>query len=166
MTNVDMQLAIRREQLTVKDRFKWNFHKLKGANRYQYVDYGYMPEYDEDDIRSRKSDFIKIKTKNPSSSGYATVFINKKDCQKIIGVTIDKKSLKKRINTLFWGAPIYCCVVVDSEDYFIDEYIKDIYTYDKDEIYNICEKLFKNHKEREYILGYIKGNLPEYPTED
>jgi hypothetical protein len=70
--------------------------------------------------------------------------------------------LKTHIDHLFWDAPVIYQLCVDDEDYLIDEYIKDGYEYDKDEVYEICEKLFKDHKEKEYILSYIKENLPEY----
>ena len=70
------------------------------------------------------------------------------------------------VNNFFWDAPISYSLTVDGEDYYIDEHINDMYEYDKDEVYEICEELFKDHKEKEYILGYIKDNLPEYPKED
>jgi len=74
--------------------------------------------------------------------------------------------LQPYVDNLFWDAPISYSLTVDGEDYYIDEHINDVYEYNKDEVYGICEELFKDHTEREYILGYIKGNLPKYPKED
>ena len=72
-------------------------------------------------------------------------------------------TLKPYIDKLFWDAPISYSLTVDGEDYYIVEYVKDIYEYDKEEVYGICKELFKNNSKREYILGYIKGSLPECP---
>jgi len=130
-----------------------------------YGDGGMSYELLENIYRENKitysSDFVKIKTRGHSQGDYAEVWVNKKDYKEIIGVELDEDSLKKRIDKLFWDVPISCRVTVNGEDYYIDEYVKDIYEYDKDEVYEICKKLFKDHKYREYILGYIKGSLPE-----
>jgi len=106
------------------------------------------------------SDFIKIETRGHSQGDYAEVWVNKKDYKEVIGVKLDENILKKQIDNLFWDCPITCRITVNEEDYYIDENINDLYEYNKDEIYKICEELFKNHKEKKHILKYVKENLP------
>lgn len=72
------------------------------------------------------------------------------------------KDLSGYIDQLFWSSPIYCRFDIDSEEYFLDEYLKDVYTYNKD---LIIEKFKKDlqHEKKEYILSWLDENLPEYP---
>ena len=71
--------------------------------------------------------------------------------------------LRTLIDHLFWDAPTVYTLVIDGEDYYIDEHIEDSYEYDADEVYKICKKLFAEHEKRDVILGFIKENTPEYP---
>ena len=117
----------------------------------------------DNNISIGADDFIKIETCGYSQGDYTEVWVNKKDYKEIIGVELDECSLKKQIDRLFWGTPISYSLTINGEDYYINEHVSNMYEYDRDETYRICEELFKNHKEIEYILGYIKGSLPEYP---
>jgi len=74
--------------------------------------------------------------------------------------------LKAHVDNLFWDNRVSYLLTVNGEDYYIDEYVKNLHEYDRDEVYKICEsKLFCDHKDKEYILKFIAENTPEYPSE-
>ena len=61
-----------------------------------------------------------------------------------------------------YGAPVYCRIEVDDEDYYVDSEMKNDYQYDKDEVISIMKNLMGDKYDEE-IDQYLQENLPEYP---
>tara|TARA_Y100000296_G_scaffold67255_1_gene79794 strand:+ start:649 stop:1458 length:810 start_codon:yes stop_codon:yes gene_type:complete len=78
-----------------------------------------------------------------------------------------KKSFElSTFDNLLWNQPIYCKLNIEidghREEFYFDEYVKDLYNYDVDEIIEIFEKYYtRDHKE--YIKDWLTNNLPAYP---
>jgi hypothetical protein len=94
-----------------------------------------------------------IETRGYSQGDYATVYIPKE---------IDHKVDSDYIDNLFWDAPVYCRLMIDDNEYYLEEYLLSPYDYDTNLILSGIEKDL-NHNKKEYILAWIKDNLPEQP---
>lgn len=91
-----------------------------------------------------------------STSGY---------CQGDYARVVYKKSEGSEaynFDNYFWDSPVYARLEIDGEEWFLDEYLKDRYTYDKDLILEGFEKEY-NGAEKEYVLGWLKENLTDHP---
>ena len=64
------------------------------------------------------------------------------------------------IDHLLWDAPVYCRITINDDEYYIDEYMKDQYEYDKDEAIEICKKIIPDF---EKYQDEIEKALPEHP---
>lgn len=64
------------------------------------------------------------------------------------------------IDHLLWDAPVYCRITINDDEYYIDEYMKDQYEYDKDEALEICKKIIPDF---EKYQDEIEKALPEHP---
>jgi len=118
---------------------------------------------EENNITIGADSFEFYKTRGYSQGDFAEWCIRISDLEELKDMDI---TLPPYVDNLFWDAPISYSLTIDGEDYYICEHVNNVYEYNKEEVYGICEELFKDHKEKEYILGYIKGNLPKYPKED
>jgi hypothetical protein len=61
------------------------------------------------------------------------------------------------IGNIFWDAPFYAVLVVNGVEFYFEEYVKNTYNWDKDEILSIV----KNHF-NQAVLEWCADNLPEY----
>jgi hypothetical protein len=70
------------------------------------------------------------------------------------------ESYKKYIDNILWDLPISLRIEVDDKEYYEDDFLDDIYEYNKNDV---TEKV-KNHKElSEYVKEWVIDNLPDYP---
>jgi len=118
---------------------------------------------EENNITIGADSFKFYKTIGHSQRDFAEWCIRISDLKELEDMDI---TLPPYVDNLFWDAPISYSLTIDGEDYYIIDHVTDVYKYNEDETYEICKDLFKDHKEEEYILGYIKGNLPKYLKED
>jgi len=75
-----------------------------------------------------------------------------------------KASVQTAIDHLFWDAPIYARLAIDSEDLYLDEALTDLYDWDKVQVLKYAEAQLKEHERKVYILGWLIANLPDYPN--
>jgi len=67
------------------------------------------------------------------------------------------------LNNLVFDAPLSIRLEVDEVEYYLDQELKDLYNYDKDEVLEIAKKELQGHEKLAYILEWLDDNLPEYP---
>lgn len=63
---------------------------------------------------------------------------------------------------LFYDTPLVCRLLVDGDEFHFDEYMNDVYRYDKEELLHIADH-FITHDKKAYILEWLADNLPAYP---
>lgn len=66
------------------------------------------------------------------------------------------------LDHIIWDAPIYCRVVIDGNEIYVDSKMEDVYSYDKKEVINIV----KNHLGTDYdddINAQLMEKVPENP---
>jgi len=176
---IDKKKTLKKPLLDYALSIDWNFWsraEVKRMTKDELVDLieEHMNEIDLDlderlkfaadnNITIGADSFKFYKTRGYSQGDFAEWCIRISDLKELEDINI---KLPPHINNLFWDVPISYSLTIDDEDYCIVEHVNDAYKYNKDEVYGICKELFKNHKEKEYILGYIKDNLPKYPKED
>jgi phage pi2 protein 07 len=66
------------------------------------------------------------------------------------------------IDHLLWDSPLYARLDIDGGEFYFDDFQKDRYTYDKDEILNYVKNNLQ-HDRIEYILEWLEYNLPDQP---
>ena len=166
---IDYKNTLKRDLLTYALGEDWNYYsktEIRGMNKQDLID---LVESDSDldymdleEIEEWASEnnfglgldhYEIIETRGYSQGDYAQVLIRNE---------LVSDDLKKSINHFFWDAPVSYTLIVDGEDYCIEEDIEDMYEYDADEVYKICEKLFAEHDKKDVILEFIKENAPEY----
>jgi len=179
LCTIDRGKTLEKHLLDYALNIDWNFctkTELRKMTKYELVDLieNDMNEADlgldkwlefaeESNITIGADSFKFYKTRGYGQGDFAEWCIRISDLEELEDMDI---KLPPYINNLFWDAPISYSLTIDGEDYYICEHVNDAYEYDKEEVYGICKDLFKDHKEKEYILGYIKCNLPKYPKED
>ena len=137
------------------------FPEYEEKTKQDYIDTIYSvkigDEYPDGDIdKAVKSKFSKydiITVKGYSQGDVADVLILKED---------NVKGISDYIEHLFFDAPVYCRLMIDGDKYFLDEYLDDIYVYDKEKIIAGLEKDLE-HEKKDYIIQWTRDNLPEYP---
>ena len=69
---------------------------------------------------------------------------------------------EEHCTNLFYNCPVYCRLEIDGEEYCLDEYLDNIYDYDKN---LIVEKFKKDlqHDKKDLIIDWLADNLPDYP---
>ncbi len=65
----------------------------------------------------------------------------------------------KFINNLLWDSPIYGELKIDNEVFYIDEFLDDLYEWDKVSFIENFTKTLQ-HPKKEVILNWLNDNLP------
>lgn len=71
----------------------------------------------------------------------------------------DDCSASEYFSNIIYNSPIYARLLIDGEDYYLDEELNDCYTYDKDELTNIINSLDITDEAKSIAIEM----LPEYP---
>lgn len=106
-----------------------------------------------DAVKSKFSKYDIITVKGYSQGDVADVLILKED-------NVD--GMSEYLEHLFFDAPVYCRLMIDGDEYFLEEYLDDRYVYDKEKIIAGLEKDLE-HEKKDYIIQWTRDNLPEYP---
>jgi hypothetical protein len=61
------------------------------------------------------------------------------------------------VDNLFWDSPVYARLTIDEEEVYIDEYLDDLYSWDKDKV---IEGL-KRDEYSEVVIEWCEENLPD-----
>ena len=111
-----------------------------------------------------KSNFDIVVSRGYSQGDYKEVIVPYKFWE-VIGQPkpLDVQSnLGKYIDNLLWDCPIYCRFAVNEEEFFIDESLKNSYTWDKAEALEIAAKLIKDSftsEEQAIIIDFLASAL-------
>ena len=173
LSSIDRKKTLKKSLLNYALSIDWCYYTKTEIRKFNKVDLAdfienYISEMDLDldelieitneyDITIGVDDFYFYETRGYSQGDFSRWCIRKSDLEKFEN---GNETLPPYIDNLFWDCPITCRITVNEEDYYIDEHISNLYEYNKDEIYKICEELFNNHKEKKHILKYVKENLP------
>lgn len=137
--------------------FNSDYHELD-ENELKDLDF-ILVQYDLDDS------YAGVIEKYPSFAirwysqwDYAKIYYNP-DC---LTDTFTEKSLKEYCEHTFYDAPLYCRLEIDWEEFCFEEYMKDSYDYDTDEIIQIAKDKIV-HDKKDYIVQWLSENLPEHP---
>lgn len=112
-----------------------------------------------------KSNFDIVISRGYSQGDYKEVIVPHKlwEC---LGVKRPKNvqdSLGSHIDHLLWDAPIYCRLTVNGEEYYIDQYLKDLYLWDKSEVIEIVKNQLTSDNLPEssviYICDWLASNV-------
>lgn len=106
--------------------------------------------------------FLTLETRGHCQGDWAKVFINVPAYKNICGLTeLDDKAtsrLKQHIDNLFWDAPIFALLEVDSDEIHLEQYLCNPYRWDKEEV-------LRNIKDQpDHIMEYLRNELPEEPS--
>lgn len=118
-----------------------------------------------------KPNYYKICSRGHCQGDYCEIILTKKyidyitkECNKPFGKLLP--SLQKEINHLLWDQPIYGRLLVNDNEYYLDELCEDLYTYDKDRLIAQFTKVYNNEFSKDdlkIIVDFLDENLPEYP---
>jgi len=81
---------------------------------------------------------------------------NFKDKEKFLSMMGD------HFTNLFYDQPLYCRLEVDDQEYYLDNFQADQYTWDKDTVLEQASKVIE-HGKKVYILEWLSNNLPDQP---
>lgn len=112
----------------------------------------------DDTIPGVSQKYPSIEVRWYSQWDYAKVYYN----HECLNEHFTVKELKESVHHLFYDAPVYCRLTIDWEEFCFEEYMKDTYEYDKDEIIQIAKDNIK-HDKKDYIVQWLCDNLPEHP---
>lgn len=70
-------------------------------------------------------------------------------------------SFQEHIDNLCWDQIVYCDLYIDGELYQLDEFLSNMYKYDKKEIINGLQSSLE-HQNLDYIIGWLDDNLPDF----
>lgn len=163
-----------------------DYKKMSKAQLSEYAKEALRDFLDEEE-KATKAVLLNLINETKLSSGYGNIskaIMNKfskydvavihgdvqKDTSRVIfkktkTSTEDKKKFIGYLTNLFYAAPVYCKLYIDDDEYYLDEYLENSYDYDRELILASFEKNLV-HEKKEYILSWLKKNLPEYPDYD
>lgn len=131
---------------------------------YIYDDSGCI-EFLQDNFKQK---YIIVTSRGYSQGDYSEVIIPESIISEFKDQTLETigNYLQDEIDHLLWDAPIYCRLEIDGNEFYFDDKIEDVYSYDKDamiEIFatNTPENLTLD--QIEYIVNWLTENLPENP---
>jgi hypothetical protein len=154
--------------------YEKSFYKLTKAELIEFVE---NMVYDSSEIAEFLQDnfdplYNKIITRGYCQGDYAEVIItptykawllsNGQDYEK----TQVKASIEKMVNHLFWDAPIYARLEINDNEFYLDEFSKDCYVWDKDQ--TIADFLQSgqlddySEDQKKQIAEFLQDNLPDY----
>jgi len=123
----------------------------------QFVDY-------EDFLqRNFTPKFCIIESRGYSQGDYAEVVIPYSLWEGKAPTDDQLQAMQTEIDYLFWDAPIDQYFLINDDQFYIDEYTKDRYNYDKKETLQIIKDHLK-HDKKDYILNWLEENLPDHPS--
>ena len=140
--------------------FSNTYYKIEKREEYDedfYQNLIYEYELDED-FPWIWENYPSIEVRGYSQWDYAKVYYNP-EC---LNERFWAKEFREYLHHLFYDAPVYCRLQIDGEELYFDEYMKNTYEYDKDDILHIARDNIK-HDKKEYILQWLGDNLPEHP---
>lgn len=66
---------------------------------------------------------------------------------------------KEYLTNIFYDCPISGIITIDDDEYYIDEYLDDIYSWDNEEFLTKFAVVYKDHEQKEYISEFLEENL-------
>jgi len=149
-----LKLIYSQSDLLNNDESKLYFNKsLVQCNKSELIEL--INDYCEDlkdlFIKFFQPKFEIIQTRGYSQGDYVEI---------IIPHDLENKPDQEMIDHLFWDRPVYIRLEIDQNDFCFNDFLKDDYNYDKQEILEITKKEIK-HSKKEYILNWLDDNLPE-----
>ena len=64
------------------------------------------------------------------------------------------------LENLLFSQPIYARLVVNDDEYYIDEQLKDCYTWDKEEVLEVIRRILPDSDKKDYVLSWCEDNIP------
>lgn len=112
-----------------------------------------------------------VLTSRGYSQGDYTQVVFSKECiaylQKETGKTWDQlvDGLQTEIDHLLWDQPLYARLTVnDNDEIYLDELLKDIYSYDKDDLLSEFKRVYSGKLDSfDEVYQYLSENLPDQP---
>jgi hypothetical protein len=109
-----------------------------------------------------QSNYHVYSTSGCSQGDYAMVVVNIAEIERMSGRKFDNEfqnRLQKEINQSLWGCPVYVRFQFGDEDLNLDEYLKDQYEWEKDEVMEGVKAKLDLPK---YAIDFLEENLPTY----
>lgn len=142
-------------RVTVKDFYRCFGYMPSKADHLSAIELSDFLGVDFLEFCEKYSDYLApnfkaYKTRGYSQGDYALVYY-----------PIDLEySPENEIDQLFWDAPVYCQLEINGEEIYLGEYMKDVYSYNKDELLQAVKPLEWCN---EYVYEWLVENLPEHP---
>lgn len=114
--------------------------------------------------------FVSIISQGYSQGDYVEVLFFKEvldliktECPELSKLTDQEiaNSFQEHIDNLCWDQIVYCDLDIDGELYQLDEFLSNMYKYDKKEIINGLQSSLE-HQNLDYIIGWLDDNLPDF----
>lgn len=160
-SGVDIEVSISRDEFNAQMLFNENFVKVKtdGSSvfhsNYSRVDtWLYVDNGNVDQDNYKKSKVVAIR--GYSQGDYVEI---------IIPINLGFKrgfDFESYFTNLFFDQPITGLITIDNFEIDLNEYLKNEYEYDKNEIINIVKKQCKDHEKLDLIIEFLEENLSEY----
>lgn len=159
------------ESIWLKDDFKTKMgFTLSKANKQDLTDYVKETCYYIEDWfafcekAGFKANFDIIISRGYSQGDYKEVIVPHKfwECIGVKKPDCVQSNLGDTVDRLLWDCPIYCRVIVNGEEYYLDDCLDDCYSWDKAEVLEKAQMLFKNSftsEQQTIIIDFLQSAL-------
>ena len=139
--------------------YQLNKHELL-----ELVENVYNEDYQQFLVSTFDKKFEVIAIRGYSQGDYAEIIFTE---ELIKGYNFEDKEkflsmMSDHFTNLFYDQPLYCRLEVDDQEYYLDDFQNDQYTWDKSEIVEQANKII-DHDKKVYILDWLAVNLPDQP---
>lgn len=111
--------------------------------------------------------FVTVESRGYSQGDYSKIIIPQTIVNEFTNQTLETigEFLQDEIDHLLWDAPLYCCLIIDGEDYRLTENIKDLYNYDQGVLITSFKglKTELSEEQTQIVIDFLEENLPDTP---
>jgi hypothetical protein len=173
-TKKDLIAAMKKVNIWDQETAKYKGYDLYKATKQELIDFA-KEEYNYSDfaefLENFTPNFVKVSTRGNCQGDFAEVIFSKKvitylekECNKPFSELLP--ALETTIDNLFWDSPIYARIEIESQEYYLDELLPDLYNYDKDQMIADFIRVYGSQFTEEklkIVVDFLSDNLPEYP---
>ena len=84
------------------------------------------------------------------------------ESQKVIHLISDVVISDDELKNLLFDEPIFAVVGINEDTIYLNEFIDDLYNVNKADILAACEKALKDYEYKDYVIKYLKNDIPDY----
>ncbi len=139
-------------------------YQLNKYELLELVENVYNEDYQQFLINTFDKKFEVIAIRGYCQGGYAEIIFTEELIKEYSFEDREKflSMMEDHFTNLFYDQPLYCRLEVDAEEYYLDDFQNDQYTWDKSAVLEHASKIIE-HDKKVSILEWLAVNLPDQP---